>query len=492
MVSRRLQSPPICPMIKIVLIPFFLVVTTAPAFAQLADAVSSKRLNFAYTYGKVDYVDLGKVAPNVSVVYFGRIYDPRERTRPMRNLDSFALNFRGWVLLDEYIVDPEFYWELNPSFLDGKTKRVEFVKISKYPSLVKRYKAIQPTSVNYIVCVELESTEDVLVQPSSTWLRKDVCFRALGYQMLWGGSRNGNDKTYPGALLGLTEGVSTDFNEIRRFTPQDITNIPATRNFLRHFRKVTPLIGRQNTWLDIKWPDDAIDQIAEDFEKYEKEGKDLEKEYKEAKEEPKTAKRVQPLAADDEMAKPFEEAVKTAQTFDEGGVVGLVSPKGRKTFSSSEHQRGSKLDDKGRFFLFGLKTVNGRQVINAAGRPIKIDGNTVLTGHIYRNDDGTYSYFVDNGGSEVYKSRKCYFYKSQPFTEEEFAEFKRRDAEPLRPLPPPKPGGGGISFTANPSDYHYFKTMKHILLDENMRQIRTGTGYVSTRTERVKIGDRCY
>jgi len=473
-------------------------------FGQSQSVVAGKRLNIAYTQGTVDYVDLEKVNHKAPAKVFGYYNDPRARSRPNRNMESFALNFRGWVLLDEYIVDPEFYWELDPRYLHGKNKTVDFSKIAKYPSLVKRYKAIQPSSVNYIVCAEIESTNDVQVKAASVWSWQRICFRALGYQVLWGDSRNGKDKTYPQALLGWTEGVSTDFPTERGFTKRDLTDVKAIRNFLKNHRNVRMVYDHNNTWLDIRWPDDAIDKIADDFEKYEKEDKDLEKEYKEAKEEPNTAKRVQPIIPDSELAQPFEPAAKTATVFYDktSAELGLVSPTGRKVFTSNKHSSGKSLDKEGRYFEFQLRSNqdsfdeniiggsigNRVQIYNAAGKVIKIEGYNAFN-RIFPKDDGTSNIYIDTGGAETYRTVRCYYPEDDLYhlSPDGFASLRADDQAPLPPLGASRGGGLSLGF----SRYHFiYKNALRVVVDSNYKVLSSGPGFMAVRKE-PRSQERC-
>lgn len=463
-----------------------LVVAIAVSAALAQPAVSSKRLNFAYTYGNPDYVDLSSVKPNV---FPAGIDQPDVKAR---NLKSFAINFRGWRLLDEYIVDPEFFWELDPISLKGKIRTVNYDKISKYPSLAKRYKAIKPTGVNYIVCANLYSAVEFTV---STLATHHVCFRAQSYQMFWGASRFGRAATYPGALLGWREGVSTA-PIATRFTAADNSDVNRLKALVSRFSSISSSSTTgfpTNTWLDIRWPDDAIDKIYDDFEEYEKEGKDLDKEYKEAKQEPKVAKRAQPLASDDEMAKPFEDLPKTAKPFlDRGAVVtvGLISPKGRKVFSSDLHNQGIPLEEKSSVFTFGLRDYNVSNrihLVNAAGKKMKIDGHEAVMEIKKSSDGSTYTVFVDNGGPEVYRTVKCYEDGGGPYSTEEFTALQSRDRTPLKPLPPGNPNAVYFGF----SQYHYvYKTVIRYIVDSKLRVLNRSQGYAVARNE-PRSPERC-
>lgn len=370
---------------------FLILLGTAVSAAAQESAISSKRLNFAYTHGSPDYVDLSSLGGNVFTAGIDN------QMVKARNLKSFAVNFRGWRLMDEYIVDPEFFWELDPISLKGKIRTVNYEKISKYPSLEKRYKAIKPVGVNYIVCVDLNSTDQDGDAVAASFRPHQVCFRAQSYQMFWGPSRSGRAASYPGALLGWKEGISTA-SLASRFLASDNSDVNRLKNIVSKFRGVAKYSGSPtNTWLDIRWPDDAIDKIYDDFEEYEKKGKDLEKEYKEAKEEPKVAKRVQPLPADDEMAQPYEAVPKAAQYFSEAGVVGLKSKSGKTIFRSSEHSEGGSFGRESKFFWFKIK---GRDkdrdkgvyhILNARGKKMEVGGYDVFT-YVLSDGEGV---FVD-------------------------------------------------------------------------------------------------
>jgi hypothetical protein len=469
---------------KLAVLTLLLLGTLASASAQ--SGVTSKRLNFAYTHGNPDYVDLSSLGGNV----FAAGID--NQMVKARNLKSFAVNFRGWRLMDEYIVDPEFFWELDPISLKGKIRTVNYEKISKYPSLAKRYKAIKPVGVNYIVCVDLDSIAEFESGPAARWVNHQVCFRAQSYQMFWGASRSGRAASYPGALLGWKEGISTA-SLASRFLASDNSDVNRLKNIVSKFRSVAKYSGSPtNTWLDIRWPDDAIDKIYDDFEEYEKEGKDLEKEYKEAKEEPKVAKRTQPLAADDEMAQPFEDMPKTAKTFYEGAPssrVGLVTPNGKKVFTSNEHSIGTQLDEKGSIFMFGHRdrsVPNYIHLINAGGKRMKIDGHSAVM-DVEKRADGLLDIYVDNGGAEVFKTDKCYSELKTTMAEPLFARLKARDAEPLKPLPPGNPNAVYFAF----SEYHYvYKTVLHYVADSKLKVVSKAQGYAVARTEKRRP-ERC-
>jgi hypothetical protein len=474
---------------KVIIAVLGLMVSTAPAFAQLGDAVSSKRVAFAIQMGDPNYVDLQGVAPNVYSAAFQRFYDPRELSRPMRNLNSFVAVFRGWFLLDDYVVDPEFFWELNPSYLDGKTKRVEFSRIAKYPSLVKRYQAIQPTSVNFIVCANIESTRDTSVKPTSRWEESVVCFRALGYQMSWGASRNGTAKTFPGSLPQLREGVSS-YRYPDWFTDKDPTDQKLMRNFLRYFRKLPLHQPSPNVWLDIKWPDEAIDKIVEDFNRYEKEQQDLDKVYKA---EPETTIHTQPLALGDEMSKPFEAPVTTAAIFSEGGLYGLKAPNGRKVFSTADHHSPTALGNDGKFFSFTRKAAvdgNRLQIFNAAGKVVKF-GEYSSVNAVSPRTDGTFIIYIDVGGEDVYRTVRCYTTNgnSAEWYRLSLPEFDEMRANDIQPLPPLNPSArGGLQFDS--LDHLVYKIARRFVVDSNFRILSSGPGYILARKE-PRSQERC-
>ena len=231
---------------------FLILLGTGLSVAAQDSGVTSKRLNFAYVHGNPDYVDLSSTGTKV----FPAVVD--NAMVKAKNLKSFAANFRGWRLLDEYIVDPEFFWELDPVALKGNVRTVNYEKISKYPSLAKRYKAIRPVGVNYIVCANLYSTVELAVATLAT---HQVCFRAQSYQMFWGASRSGRAASYPGALLGWKEGISTA-PVATRFTAADTSDVNRLKALVSRFESVSAYSLRPaNTWLDIRWPDEAIDQM---------------------------------------------------------------------------------------------------------------------------------------------------------------------------------------------------------------------------------------
>ena len=454
---------------------FLILLGTGLSVTGQDSGVTSKRLNFAYVHGNPDYVDLSSLGPNV---FQAGVNEPMVKAK---NLKSFAANFRGWRLVDEYIVDPEFFWELDPISLKRKIRTENYEKISKYPSLAKRYKAIKPVGVNYIVCVDLDSIEEFESGPAARWVNHQVCFRAQSYQMFWGASRSGRPASYPGALLGWKEGVSTA-SLASRFHATDNSDVNRLKNIVSKFRSVAKYSGSPtNTWLDIRWPDDAIDKIYDDFEEYEKEGKDLEKEYKEAKEEPKTAKRAQPLAVDDEMAQPFEAAPKFANVFNENGKSGLITATGKKVYISPNNFVPERLTNDGRFFKVSAAKAYGSymmnyQVVNAAGRVVKIDGHPGFA-NIWRNGDGIITAYVDTGGPIAYKTVRCYSIWSRLgegyYTPEAFSAFQAKDRQPATPSASQtstSAGGRNVyEISADSRHYHVFHRQLEYLLDDKMK-----------------------
>lgn len=473
---------------KLFFLALLLIGTSAHTSAQLAEAVSSKRLNFAYTFGNPDYVDLSSVGPNI----FAAGVD--NQMVKARNLKSFAVNFRGWRLLDEFIVDPEFFWELDPIALKGKIRTVNYDKIAKYPSLAKRYKAIKPTGVNFVVCVNISWIAEFESIAAAKAASDDVCFRAQSYQMFWGASRSGRPATYPGALLGWYEGIS--LSGPNGFNDTGKSQVPTMKQIVSKFSRVGPSSGKTsvskaNTYLDIRWPDDAIDKIYDDFEEYEKEGKDLEKEYKEAKEEPKVAKRAQALTADDEMAQPFEDVPKTAKIVYEKAFIYLVTPKGKKVFSSDKHW-GDALGGDGRFFELRLKdnstNKNSREIVNAAGKRLTVDGHSAFA-LIHKTEDGSgYTLYVDTGGPDVYRTQKCFAAPRGGFTEEEFRLVQAWDSDGQ---PPPR-GPDGVSIMWFTPYWRTFKSASRITVDSNFKKLGSGPGYITSTERRSEAGDYVY
>ena len=476
---------------KLAVLALLLLGTLASASAQ--SGVTSKRLNFAYTHGNPDYVDLSSLGGNVFTAGIDN------QMVKARNLKSFAVNFRGWRLMDEYIVDPEFFWELDPIALKGKIRTVNYEKISKYPSLEKRYKAIKPVGVNYIVCVDLNSTDQDGDAAASSFRPHQVCFRAQSYQMFWGPSRSGRAASYPGALLGWKEGVSTA-SLAGRFLASDNSDVNRLKNIVSKFRSVAKYSGSPtNTWLDIRWPDGAIDKIYEDFEEYEKEGKDLEKEYKEAKEEPKTAKRLQPLAADDEMAEPFEDVPKSAKVFTENRLAGLITSNGKKIFTKTVPY---PLSDAGTFFIVGIENKgldpdqmhNRIQVLNAAGKAVKIDGHAEMLS-IRRNPDGTYTAYIYNGAQIAYRTIKCYDmyfsslarYEADYLTREGLSAIQERDRQPSKPAPAPTSVPGRnvveVSIAGDPVNFEFYPVLEY-RLDAKLKVVTKGQAYNKRATPR--------
>lgn len=190
---------------------------------------------------------------------------------PINNMSSGVLRFRAWTIMGELIMHPTFIWSINKDILVGNKKFVNYKDISKYPDLVKRYKAIKPISLDAFVWMDLIQKND-----NGKLLAKErVFFKITNNDVLIYPSEQ-LPYSVPTAPLNSGEGMLLNSDQTylngplaERFRP--VSNSVAHNQILIKATEVyiDNYINASNIDLKIKWPLDAIDDIANTFKEYE-------------------------------------------------------------------------------------------------------------------------------------------------------------------------------------------------------------------------------
>lgn len=380
---------------------------------SLAQSSSPQMIDVYFQSGNPDYLDLS-----------GKKVLPTEVTAI--NLQSFVIGYSAWNLMGEFVHSPSFYYEIDRRVLRGKTRRIQFDVIKKYPDLAMRYKAIRPTSVNFTLRVELKLNYDTHLRP--------VKFRVTNNALHYFESRSGKNYKSPISPPRWQDAFSTDLSE-NAFTASDnseeriLVNLMSKQVAVVSSNKMQP-----NVVLDIKWPDDAIDEIGRLYDHYEKQDKKLDDELKAIKEANKPGKPIAAYDKADEMAAPFEEEAKSAEVFNEGERVGLRA-KGRVVFQSVNYSSAEPLKGSDSIFAFSLRRGRGLHIYNAKGKQVSVDGHSDF--YMIRDGErpGIYRLFVTQD-KVFYATKENYFrYPAEDkgfFTQREFDKFVAEDKTPRR------------------------------------------------------------
>ncbi|MBO9202518.1 MULTISPECIES: hypothetical protein [Niastella] len=199
------------------------------------------------------------------------------------NVSSMALRVRVWAVLGDIVIDPVFAYKLNMEYLHGDKYSVFFQDISKYPDLVRRYKAIRPTTVNAVVGMGLNpddkfdfgayaffniTNNDLLIGASEKTPTADVpSSTTWGSTVIW---------------VNSDENYRYWFRQPKDFQPSDELKEMGTKfmNAATHaasnaWIKVQAGTAREhraagNTYIRLEWPAAEIDAIQEKYLKYQR------------------------------------------------------------------------------------------------------------------------------------------------------------------------------------------------------------------------------
>jgi hypothetical protein len=407
---------------------------------------ATKAIEMAFVGGKVDYVTLPE-----------KPFRPNLASWDWRNLESFVIKYRGWSLLGEYVYRAEFYYALNRDELRGAKRTVRFADLEKYPDLVKRYRAIRPGSVNFVLRARVQAESGPRL----------VSFKVTDNDLVYFGSRSGENYSTPGSPAQWKDVVSLGWPVA--FKSEDATTDAELNKFFAGFRSVSELPPPDaGVLLDIKWPDTEIDRIGELYEQYEKEGQKLAEAYAFLDDAPQTP----PFAGRGEEAQPHDFRLKPGEVFREGNEVGL-KVNGQIVFRSSRHGYASEFDSRKTHFFFVRRDGSGSEIYDTKGRQVKVGGYSRMTGFNPSRRGHPRVIGLPDQRSVVYQSQQRHR-NIGVLTQGEFDRFVRIDGTPPPPVKPSK--GGGITITAR-SYYYEFERVELLEVDETFNVLSREPAY---------------
>ncbi|HRH40535.1 MAG TPA: hypothetical protein PKY82_02745 [Pyrinomonadaceae bacterium] len=302
---------------------FCLIWLLLSTFYVSAPAQSSnvKMIDIYLRKGNPDYVNLSDK----------RVFNVTSQVKE-KNLQSWVVGYKAWSLMGEFVYNPSFYYEIDSRKLVGKTRTVDFEKISKYPDLIKRYQATKPINVDVYFYGNLYANGAT----------NPVCFKISGNNLVYFGSRSSQNYQSPTSPARWKYAISSLITGGCRFTDADLSDESKLKGMMSKFESFTPIEESDyKTTLDIKWDEEAIDEIAELYDKYEKEDKKIDDKLKAIKDE-KLDKSVTGYDKDDEMAMPvdpikidLEKNFNGTQTTE-----GVIQIKGKASGSQSLTKKG--------------------------------------------------------------------------------------------------------------------------------------------------------
>lgn len=351
------------------------------------------------------------------------------------NLKSATLRYRAWAtpVIRDLFSTAEFAWEMN-EVVTGSTPRktIAASKLEKYPSLLKRLQALRPRKVEALISVGLRSVRSPNMPSKEKSREETVYFRIAHGDLLIGPSRTMPVPAPPLWPSDWRTALSMDPDVRTRFTATDRSSIDALRSLVLDAEALTDVPGEQRVTLKIEWPLAEIDEIIELYEKYEREGKKIDDDFAALKPDFKPPA-PPPYNKGGELAKPYEEEIKTAELFaDKSQGVGLRA-KGKEVMRSTAHYPGSKLGSDDRFFVFPLQGA-GRllQVFDARGKVVTLNGLDRFVHVAPGPRPGTYRLgMADFAGQPRLVTQKDYSSKGAPsvMSQAEFSSFSSRDGD---------------------------------------------------------------
>lgn len=451
----------------------FLFIICLFCVANLSAQSEPKIIDVVFVHGNPDYVNLA-----------GKKTEPAKFSSfQSRNLQSFAIGYKAWGLMGELVYNPSFVYEIDSQKLIGKSRTVEFYKIQKYPDLAKRYKALRPTSVSFTITLELWYSEISALTKEKTGKRisKFVHFKVNDNDLAYSNSRSSYNQMSPTSPMKWKQAMSMDIKTSTRFTETDTSNDKDLQELLKNFEFVSS--PQDNLQLDIKWDENAIDKIAEDYDRYEKEGKKIADEKKELN----TTSTVKKVDNNSDMSLPVDESPKTAESFDDKDRVGLKA-NGKIVFESTIHWSADKLGSLGDLYSFKIKKAprfsNYIEVINATGKKLSVNGYSRFYAVEKLANSDAYLVTVVTG-EEVFTSNKIYYEVPYIFSATEFDSYKKYDQSP----PPLSKSGSGNSVSIGFKHYHQvYSSATTFTVDSKFRLISSETSFCKTREINTQTG----
>jgi hypothetical protein len=301
------------------------------------------------------------------------------------NVSSMALRVRVWAVLGEIVIDPVFAYKLNMEFLHGNKHSVSFQEISKYPDLVKRYKAIRPTTVNAVVGMGL-NPDDKFDYGAYAF------FNITNNDLLIGASEKTPVADVPSSSTWGSTVIMVNSDENHRYwfrQPKDFQPGDAQKETLNKFMnaathaasyawiKVQAGTVREhraagNTYIKLEWPEGEIDAIQEKYLKYQRgEEKPPSKEAEEAL----AQKDLSSYNNGDEWGSAFEDDLKDLETVNDyqKKIIALkTKTRTIKTFDADKYSDIQSLKPAAFFVLNGRD--NKQYVVDKRGNMQSIGG----------------------------------------------------------------------------------------------------------------------
>lgn len=402
---------------------------------------------------------------DVAFVYkdpFGYFDYPKERTFVMDldqqydreiqpgllNVSSLALRVRVWAILENIATNPVFVYRLNMEGLTGQKHYVSFQQISKYPDLVRRYKAIRPTSVNAVVGMGL-NPDDKFQYGAYYW------FNITEKDLLISGSESTPFGTVP---LSGTWGLKADivYSDVKTeywcrhpkdFKPSNAKQevmmkflSKATRANASAWTKVQTGTVRENyppsnTYIRITWPGDAIDAIQELYFKYERgEEKPPSKEVEDAM----AKKELDRYNGNDEWGTAFEDDLKDVETVNDYQKKIIALKSKNRTVTTFDADKYSRIDALSgtQFFVLTAKD-NTKYIVDKRGNKQSI-GSFQNFDRVSANQRGEITaevnlskeqFLAEDGGLGIVNDNKFYSTSSDASQAVQAAIARKRQAE---------------------------------------------------------------
>jgi hypothetical protein len=358
-------------------------ITALPSYSQNIKLKKKGEVDVAFVYNNpFDYFLYPKDRT------FEMVISPDFQRRPYQasilNVSSMALRVRVWAVLGEIVIDPVFAYKLNMEMLHGNKHTVFFQEISKYPDLVRRYKAIRPTTVNAVVGMGL-NPDDKFDYGAYFF------FNITNNDLLIGASEKTPTANVPSSSTWGSTAIMVNsyekhrywFREPKDFQPSDAQKESANKflNKATHaadnaWIKVQAGTVREhraagNTYIKLEWPEGEIDAIQEKYLKYQRgEEKPPSKEAEEAL----AQKDLSRYENGDEWASAFEDDGKSEVVNDyQKKIIGLKSKTRMiKTFDADKYGNIQPLGKTPYFILSGRD--NKKYIVDKRGNHQTIGG----------------------------------------------------------------------------------------------------------------------
>ncbi len=396
------------------------------------------------------------------------------------NLKSAALRLRAWStpLLGDFFTTAEFAWEINDQVVMGSTARqlIAPSRLAKYPSLLKRLKALRPSRV------EAEITVGVRTELPTGGYDPKSRSGTMFFRVAHGDLVIAPSGVMPVAGPPLWPSdwrttVSMDSDARSRFTSADRSVVNDMKTLVRGAQAMTYVIGSRMVSLKIEWPLAEIDEIIGLYEKYEREGKKIDDDFAALKPDFKPPA-PPPYTKGGELAKPYEEEIKTAEVFSEPGRGPGLRAKNRVVMQSAAYGWGRALPGSDRYFQFDVRGKPFAHLYDAKGRRMSIGSHSAFTAIGKGPQPDTWLLMgVDENSGTAYTTRREYSSKRQYLSQADFNAFTSRDGAPIPAPTAPRPGDENKVSIGFATKIQTFSRGTVYVVDARLRVILTDAGY---------------